>query len=93
MNEKQIVLEDLEIRLEYAEDKIKELEDELNSWKNEKYSIIEQIEKLNEQAATPIFFCRRAADQVCAFSIIPQLPAFCQGFFAKFFYFYFSQNA
>ena len=48
MNEKQIVLEDLEIRLEYAKNKIKELEDELNSWKNEKYSIIEQIEKLNE---------------------------------------------
>ena len=48
MNEKQIVLEDLKIRLDYAEEKVKELEDELNSWENEKYSIIEQIEKLNE---------------------------------------------
>lgn len=48
MNKKQMALEDLEIRLEYAEEKIKELEDELNSWENEKYSILEEIEKLNE---------------------------------------------
>jgi hypothetical protein len=38
-------------------------------------------------------FCRRAAGQVCAFSIIPQPPAFCQGFFVKKTFFYFSQNA
>ena len=48
MNKKQMALEDLEIRLEYAEEKIKEMEDELNSRENEKYSILEEIEKLNE---------------------------------------------